>query len=214
MTLVDTLETVARVFAETVPEVDETIGERRDYGAGIGPHREPDQLAALCETAEFDGTAVTQLETEVPYPESCEACDLVVSDGDGTYAVEAKLMRFRRANGDPEPEGYARAFSPVKPSGSLISDARKLARSAFPGGNGLLSIFYDSGTEGTPASAETLATKVEQDVAFWYDMEVQTVAIERFDGLQHSVHSSGTILTWTVHSLSDRGQHSLSGFNV
>lgn len=38
-------------FANVINDVDESIGENRDYGAGIGPHDEDDQVDALVESS-------------------------------------------------------------------------------------------------------------------------------------------------------------------
>jgi hypothetical protein len=112
------LVSLAESFADLINEVDQRIAERRDYGPGIGPHREQNQLAALVERMETEHTPITQIETELPYPGGGKRCDLVVSTDDIRVPIEAKLLRFRRANGNDESEGYAKGFSPVKPSGS------------------------------------------------------------------------------------------------
>jgi len=112
------LVSLAESFADLINEVDQRIAERRDYGPGIGPHREQNQLAALVERMETEHTPITQIKTELPYPGGGERCDLVVSTDDIRVPIEAKLLRFRRANGNDESEGYAKVFSPVKPSGS------------------------------------------------------------------------------------------------
>jgi hypothetical protein len=193
-----TLATLAESFAEHIREADREIDERRDYGPGIGPHKERDQLEALVERVGSEDTPIARLDTEVPYPGRGERCDLVVSTAEARIPVEAKLLRFRRANGNDEPEGYARVFSPVKPSGSLVTDGEKLRASGFRSAGGLLGIHYSAGTEGTPADATRLAEKVVQDVSFWYGFDVETVAVESFDGLRHDVHDSGSIMAWTL----------------
>lgn len=192
------LTSLAESFAELIGEVDQQIDERRDYGLGIGPHREQDQLAALLERVETENTPITHLETEVPYPGRNDRCNLVVSTDTARIPIEAKLLRFRRANGTDEPEGYAKVFSPVKPSGSLVMDTEDLRTSGFSSAGGLLGIHYSAGTEDTPASPTRFAEKVAQDVSFWYGFEITPVAIEPFDGLQHEVHDSGAIITWAL----------------
>lgn len=192
------LASLAQSFAGHIGEVDQQIDERKDYGLGIGPHKEQDQLAALVERVEIENAPITHLETEIPYPGRKDRCDLVVSTDSARIPIEAKLLRFRRANGNDEPEGYAKVFSPVKPSGSLVTDSEKLRTSGFNSGGGLLGIHYSAGTEGTPANATRLAEKVTQDVSFWYGFNLETVAIEPFDQLQHEVHDSGAIIAWAL----------------
>lgn len=194
----DTLAEVAEAFADIIGSVDRRIGERNDYGPGIGPHREPDQLAALVDSADFGGSSVSRLQTEAPYPSRGEQCDLVVSTDDARIPIEAKLFRFRRANGDDEPEGYSKVFSPFKPSGSLVTDAKKLRSSGFGSAGGLLGIHYSAGTDGTPGDATGLAEKLVQDVTFWYGFTPNVVAVEPFNGLQHEVHGDGAIIAWAL----------------
>jgi hypothetical protein len=192
------LAEIAETFASVIDTADRGIGERKNYGPGIGPHKEQDQLAALVDAADFDGSSITRLQTEAPYPGGNEQCDLVVSTSDARIPVEAKLLRFRRANGNDEPEGYAKVFSPFKPSGSLVTDAEKLRSSGFGSAGGLLGIHYSAGTDDTPADATGLAEKLARDVAFRYGVEPEVVAVESFDGLRHEVHDAGAIITWAL----------------
>lgn len=202
----NTLAEVAEMFADTIGAVDQQIGERSSYGPGIGPHREPDQIAALVDSADFGGSPVSRLQTEAPYPSRGEQCDLVASTDDARIPIEAKLLRFRYANGNDEPEGYAKVFSPFKPSGSLVTDAKKLRSSGFGSAGGLLGIHYSAGTDGTPGDAKELAKKVEQDVMFWYGFKPNVVAVEPFSGLQHEVHGDGAIITWRCLSLTENSR--------
>lgn len=216
MSLRGALEAATTAFADAAPRADIQIGERREYGAGLGPHPEPAQLAALQTAANITETSIAHIETEVQYPSTSEQCDLVIGDADGQYQVEAKLLRFRRANGTPEPEAYAKVFSPLRPSGSLLTDAQKLVDSAFPSGYGLLGIAYDSGLDETPASIPVLADKVVVDLAYWFGIDASVVSIEYFDGLQHDVHESGAIVTWALESRGDASptQESLRLFDI
>lgn len=206
-----TLATLAESFAEHIREADREVDERRDYGPGIGPHKERDQLEALVERVGTEDTPIARLDTEVPYPGRSERCDLVVSTAEARIPVEAKLLRFRRANGNDEPEGYAKVFSPVKPSGSLVTDSEKLRTSGFRSAGGLLGIHYSAGTEGTPADATRLAEKVGRDVSFWYGFDLETVAVESFDRLRHDVHGRGAIIAWALPESDDQqtGQQEL-----
>ncbi len=190
-----TLTTLAESFAEHIREADREGDERRDYGPGIGPHEERDQLEALVERVGSEDTPVARLDTELPYPGRNERCDLVVSTAEARIPVEAKLLRFRRANGTDEPEGDAKVVSPIKPSGLLVTDSEKLRTSGFRSAGGLLGIRYSAGTEGTPADATRLAEEVRRDGSFWYGFDPETVAVESVDG--------GAIIAWALPESDD-----------
>jgi hypothetical protein len=111
--------------------------------------------------------------------------------------IEAKLLRFNRANGNVEPAAYGHIFSPL--SDSLLGDAQKLAESGFEAKSGLLGIYYERGDEEAPVyDSERLAEKVVSEARYWFDIELDVVDVIRFDGLRHDVHRQGAILTWAL----------------
>lgn len=187
-------------LAEAVPDVDgETTGQ---YGDGLGSEDEERQLELLLDRLRELDARYQGIEREVAYPERSGKCDLVLTDG---TPVEVKLIRYWRANGDPEPTMYGHVFSPFHRN-TLLTDARRLHASAFADRCGLLGLFYtraddDSETvEALPEryTPEDIAEKVVRDIDYWYEVEASVCHIAKFDGLQHDVHGQGAVISWIV----------------
>lgn len=196
----ETLSRFTEDLAAVLPDVDaNTTGQ---YGAGIGSKDEPEQLrrllAALRETDAWYG----DLDREVAYPDGAGRCDLVLPDG---TPVEAKLLRYWRANGDPEPHMYTHVFSPFA-TNTLLTDAQRVTDFAADDTGALLGLYYDRAADDpttvsslpkryTPAD---LAAKVVADIEFWYDLDATVAAINRVAELQHRVHKRAAVITWTI----------------
>jgi hypothetical protein len=187
-------------MAEVAPDVDsQTTGQ---YGDGIGSENEERQIELLLEDLREQDSRYEEVDREVPYPESSERCDLRLPDG---TPVEAKLIRYWRANGDPEPNMFKHVFSPFHRN-TLLSDAHSLAESDIGDRAGLLGLFYKRAesdpetVEGLPTryTAEDIADKIANDIAYWYDVEATVCEIAHFTGLQHTIHKQGAIISWTV----------------
>jgi hypothetical protein len=196
----DTLARFADDLAMVLPTVDaRTSGQ---YGDGLGSEDESEQLAALLAELRVADESYDDVQREVPYPDRESVCDIQLPDG---TPVEAKLLRYWRANGDPEPGMYTHVFSPFH-SNTLLTDARRLAASEFSVSGGLLGLFYardadDSTTvEGLPERfrAPDIAQKVAEDIDYWYDLECTIARIASVDGLQHSVHRRAAVIAWCL----------------
>ena len=194
------LEDLTVDMAEVIADVDSrTTGQ---YGDGIGSENEERQIELLLQALREQDSHYEHVEREVSYPESAERCDLVLPDG---MPVEAKLIRYWRANGDPEPNMFKHVFSPFHKS-TLLTDAQSLAESELGDSSGLLGLFYkraDSDSTAVEAlasryTAEDIAEKVAQDITYWYDIEASVCEIAHFTGLQHTIHKQGAILSWTL----------------
>jgi hypothetical protein len=194
------LEKLTEDVASVIPAVDrETTGQ---YGDGIGSEDEERQLTLLLDHLREVDDRYEEIDREVPYPDGSGLCDLVLPDG---TPVEAKLIRYWRANGDPEPTMYGHVFSPFHQN-TLLTDARRLHASAFDEVGGLLGLFYrradgDSTTvEALPDryTAADIAEKVVRDVDDWYSAEARVCQIAEFDGLRHPVHGAGAAISWVV----------------
>lgn len=201
----DTLTKLASDIATVFPSVDaDTTGQ---YGAGLGSESEERQVQLLVEALQANSETYQEVQREVPYPDQPARCDLVLSDG---TPVEAKLLRYWRANGDPESHWYTHVFSPFN-SNTLLTDAQRLSVSGFDQPGGLLGLFYQRSSEdGVDVeanqdrfSASALAEKVVQDIEYWYGFEASVCAIASFSGLQHSVHERGAVITWAVEASRD-----------
>ena len=194
------LHTFTKAVADAVPAVDHmTTGQ---YGDGLGSEDEERQLELLLDYLREMDDRYREVDREVQYPDSSEKCDLVLPNG---RPVEAKLIRYWRANGDPEPTMYGHVFSPFHRN-TLLTDARRLHTSAFGERSGLLGLFYtrtgdDPETvEALPEryTAEDIAEKVVHDINYWYEAKATVCCIAKFDGLQHDVHGEGAVISWSV----------------
>lgn len=191
---------LAEDAAEVIPRIDsETTGQ---YGDGIGSEDEQRQIVLILERLRDLDSRYQAVEKEVDYPDKSASCDFVLSDG---IPVEAKLLRYWRANGDPEDHMYTHVFSPFHEN-TLMTDAKRLHESDFDRPGCLLGLFYRRADDDPEESislperltARDLAEKVVQDVEYWYDFEVSVCRIARFEGLRHPVHKQGAVITWAV----------------
>jgi hypothetical protein len=194
------LSRFARDIAEVIPDIDaETEGQ---YGHGIGSESEERQLKlVLDELRTLDETYRTT-EREVRYPDRNASCDLLLG---GDVPVEVKLLRYWRANGDPEPTWYTHVFSPFN-GNTLLTDAERLVESEFDTPAGLLGLFYRRAVDDPvevsgapePFTPSSLAEKVVRDIEFWHGRDAEVCEVAPFEGLQHSVHQRGAAITWAV----------------
>lgn len=134
--MVERLSDLTEDIAEVIPDVDSrTSGQ---YGDGIGSENEERQIELLLDELREQDSRYQEVRREVPYPESAERCDLILPDG---TPVEAKLVRYWRANGDPEPNMHKHVFSPFHKN-TLLTDAHSLTDSEIGDRGGLLGLFY------------------------------------------------------------------------
>ena len=196
----ETLRNLVFDFADVIPRIDATAEHER-WDPGLGPFEEERQLEKILAALADDGPVPSQVKREVTYPDSGRRCDLVIDADSQELPVEAKLLRFRLDNGNIDPNMYKSIFSPFpeRSSSSLLTDARKLTESAFGSPCGLLGLYYEKEDEEyEQLRAERVAEKFELDVEYWYDIDIDTVAIEKFDGLQHPHHQKGAVIGWLV----------------
>ena len=197
----ESLREVAKDFASVIPDVDEGATHER-WKPGIGPFEEERQLEMVLDTLATNGSVPDHIRREVSYPESGRRCDLVVRSENREMPVEAKLLRFRLDNGNIDPNMYKSVFSPFpeRSSSSLLTDARKLIESEFSTPCGLLGIYYEKENEEyEQLRVNRIAEKFKQDVEYWFDLDIETVAVEQFEGLQHPHHQKGAVIGWLLH---------------
>lgn len=169
----------------------------RTTGDGLGGFEEPRQVELVVEALGAKDAYQEALTTEVPYPDSRKQCDIVLETESRQIPIEAKLLRFNRANGTVDPDTYGSIFSPV--SNSVVTDAAKLAESGFDVPSGLLGIYYERGNETAPVyDPHRLAEKVVADIKYWFDIAVESRAVSEFTDLRHEVHRQGAVITWEI----------------
>jgi hypothetical protein len=194
------LSRLAQDIASVIPSIDsETDGQ---YGPGLGSESEERQVELVLEALRGIDKSYSDADREVAYPSQTATCDIVLDD---LIPVEVKLLRYWRANGDPEPNWYKHVFSPFN-SNTLLTDAKRLHKSEFKKPGGILGLFYQRASD-DPASVEELpekfeaselAEKVVEDIEYWYDFDAEVCEIAPFNGLQHEVHQQGAVITWAV----------------
>lgn len=194
-----TLPRLATDIATVINRVD--AATEGQYGAGIGSEDEERQLDLLIEALREHDDRYRDVTREVGYPNSQERYDLQLPSG---TPVEAKLLRYWRANGDPEHYMPKQVLSPFH-GNTLLTDAMSL-HEAFDQSAGLLGLFYKRADD-DPTDVEALperftaadwAEKIKQDIEYWYEIPVTVEAVASFDGLQHAVQSQGAAITWSV----------------
>ena len=200
------LETLAEDIASVIPSIDSrTTGQ---YGDGIGSEDEERQIELILRELRNSDNRYKEVEREVSYPDSAQKCNLKLPNG---TLMEAKLIRYWRANGDPEHHMYSRVFSPFY-TNTMMTDAKRshdieqktLSNSEQT--TGLLGLFYkrsDEDTETVEAlperyTAEDIAEKVVRDIEYWYDFQASVSGIAEFSNLQHTVHKQGAVITWKI----------------
>ena len=161
-------------------------------------------MELLVDELQRHSSAYEDMRLEVPYPDSSESRDLVLLGG---IPVEYKLLRYWRANGDPEDSMPMRVFSPFHEH-TLLTDAQKLSTSGFERDGGLLGLFYERSDDDPESvanlpdqfTAERLADKTARDIEYWFDIDVDVCGVSKFDGLQHPVQARGAAITWRIQS--------------
>jgi len=97
---------LAVALSDVIHTVDEQIGENRNYGEGIGPHDEDDQIDALVSEAsrqnllESDVYTVASDPSEMRYPGG-QSADINIDRDQQTMDGGAKLFRIQEADGHP-----------------------------------------------------------------------------------------------------------------
>lgn len=200
------LKEVANEFAEMINEVDRSIGENRDYGEGIGPHNEDDQISALATEVSSEGRFCESIYTVQTSPAKLrykgnQSADLLLESQETAVFIEAKLFRFQRANGNPSPQAFSKVFNPFQDRNprSFIHDVNKLAESDVQAPKGFLGIYYRpvSGA-GSEISGQDMASEFQSQVARWTPHSISVSAVSDFAGLQHPIHQRGSIITWIL----------------
>ena len=167
-TSAQTLTQLTQSFANVIPVVDKDAQHDR-WKAGIGPFEEEAQLAMILEALSDADRQPRPIEREVQYPESAKRCDLVVDADGGRLTTEVKLLRFRRDNGNIDPNMYKSVFSPFpeRSSSSMLTDAKKLVDSEFTQPTGLVGLYYESDEEPYERlTTDMIAEKFTYDVGF------------------------------------------------
>jgi len=194
------LQQLARAFADVIPSVDETANHSR-WKPGIGPFEEENQIEMILTEVEQRAAVEESIKYEEPYPNSGRRVDLLLDDDGDPLPIEAKLIRFRRDNGNIDPNMYKSVFSPFpeRSSSSMLTDCQKLVQSGFELPCGVLGLYYERNEEEyEELRGANIAEKFTLDVEYWFDISIETVCIESFSGLRHPHHQHGSVIAWEL----------------
>jgi hypothetical protein len=195
------LERLVTDFAKAMKQVD-SRGPRarspsgRDYQPGIGPFTEPQALKLVTTELQerLPGQYRGQLHLEVPYSDgSNRHCDLCIGEGEPwDWAIETKMLRMRRDNGDVSPHNVTHFLSPYPQQRSALSDFQKLAESELGQRRAMLLFGYDY--PGFPANLmiDALDLLASQVTALGARVEATCAH------LIHPVHQSGVVVAWEI----------------
>lgn len=191
------LQKVVQHFSAALKKADEKKPVEGSYDPGIGPHPEEEAIDLALEELkdclpERYGDASPR-----PYPSSGRECDLVIP---GEWAIEVKLARPYRDNGDVSPYWVKKVLSPYPDdypgSRSAVGDCIKLASSDFEERTALMVIGYEHDPPkievGTAVEALELITEEVQDVRLGPRQEVTA------GNLVHDVFEQSTVYGWEI----------------
>jgi hypothetical protein len=112
------------------PRASSSSTAGRLYQPGIGPFRETEAVAlTLAEMRSVRGGVYANAGKR-RYPASRNECDLAVGELPD-WAIEVKMARLGRDNGDYEDTTTKKILSPYPDDRSAVTDCRKLASSGF-----------------------------------------------------------------------------------
>jgi hypothetical protein len=198
------LPKVIQHFATALKKVDERKPVEGSYDPGIGPH--PEEKAVSLALEELKGDSPERYAEASPrsYPSSGRECDLVIPGG---WAIEVKLARPYRDNGDVSPYWVKKVLSPYPDdypgSRSAVGDCLKLAGSDFEERTALMVIGYEHDPPqievGTAIEALELTVEEVQGVHLGPRQE-STV-----EDLVHEVFEQSTVYGWEVEPTQSAG---------
>jgi hypothetical protein len=133
---------------------------------------------------------------EVPYPgDAGERLDIRFGPADHTgWAIEVKMMRLFRNNGDREPAAVGHLLSPYE--GSALSDCDKLLHSAFPQRKAIMIYGFDYDGYPLDVMLEAFVLLATRRVS------IQGQYQSDFAGLIHPHHQRGSVVAWEMTPLS------------
>lgn len=191
------LQRVIENFAGALKEVDEQEPVEGSYDPGIGPHPEDEAVSLALELLKESSPERYAGASPHPYPSSGRECDVMIP---GAWAIEVKLARPYRDNGDVSPYWVKKVLSPYPDdypgSRSAVGDCLKLASSDFEERKALMVIGYEHDPP-----------KIEVDTAIealeLITEEVQGVQLgprheSSAEDLVHDVFEQSTVYGWEV----------------
>jgi len=164
------------------------------FEAGLGPHSESATFQLVANDMQAAAPSwCLRVDSSIPYPNAPrQKCDLRIHTAEGAILIEAKLLRLKGDNGNPNDNMLMHILSPYPAHRSALTDCRKLAASGFTEPMAVVILGYsypDLPLEPAIDAFETLARHVAK---------VGDRCEAPFSGLCHRVHSAGSVLAWEV----------------
>jgi hypothetical protein len=180
-------------FVRAMVEVDKDCPGKpgKAYGPGIGPLDEPPAIKMVLGRLAADGLYRDQ-KLQVPYGHG-QLCDICLGNPpQWDWAIEAKMLRAKRANGDPEHQNIGHILSPYPNAGSALSDCPKLASFTSADRKAILIFGYDYDDWPMRDAIDAFEMLARARVALG-DRQFAPLA-----GLTHPVHRRGGVFAWEL----------------
>lgn len=192
-----TLQQLVHDLGQGLQDADAKGPTYRSYQPGIGPHAEGAALRLALKQMEKEspdryGKAVQ----EVSYPEeSRKDCDLVVP---GQWAVEVKLARAFRDNGNESPHWIEGVLYPYDDNKGIIGDCLRLRRSAFEERKAVLVIGYEH--DPPQIEVETAMEAFEVVAEEVQGIDLGPRVNHSASGLIHPEHQQAIVYGWEINT--------------
>jgi hypothetical protein len=194
------MDEFVRSFAHGMKVADglglQAVSQRRtgkSYKPGIGPHSEPETVNLSLAHSGYP--LLESASTEEPYPaDSRRSCDVVIAPP-SAWAIEVKMLRLMRDNGNEEESALKHILSPYSAHHSAVTDCPKLLGSGFEGRKGIVIFGYDYDKwpmDPVIEAFETLASPL---------VGMKMAAPSTVADLIHPVHRSGRVFGWEITAL-------------
>lgn len=190
------LSRIVSQFTQALKEVDseEPTEDHERYKPGIGPFKEPKAIdRALEKLQAFE--VWHDAETEVEYPSSGKNCDLLIP---GKWAIEVKLVRPFRDNGDKSPHWVENALYPYEGNESAIGDCMKLRESNFSEQKAVVMYGFEHTPPKIPLETTMEAFEAITEEVHGINLGPRRSAGEK--GLVHPVHEQVKTYGWVIPS--------------
>jgi hypothetical protein len=191
------LREIIRDSASALKAVDSEKPVEGSYDPGIGPHPEDKTVDLVLEHLQRSEPQIYGEASPQTYPTSGRECDLVIP---GQWAIEVKLARPYRDNGDVSPYWVKKVLSPYPDdypgSRSAVGDCLKLAGSDFEERRALMVIGYEH--DPPKIEVRTAVDSLELITVKVQDVQLGPRQEKTAKNLVHEVFEQVTVYGWEI----------------
>lgn len=184
-------------FTGALKAVDEQKPVENSYDPGIGPHPEDKTVELILERLGRSQPQSYGDASPRTCPDSGRECDLAIP---GHWAIEVKLARPYRDNGDVSPYWVQKVISPYPDdypgSRSAIGDCLKLAGSNFEERTALMVIGYEH--DPPKIEVKTAVESLELITEEVQDVQLGPRQEKTAKNLVHEIFEQSTIYGWEI----------------